>query len=159
MNEIPFRTNRDRNNEASSFLEYRALVLIGIVGNSFDSSLAPAFADPLLCPLSIFKSLVAPIHLILTVKSIDKSPLSARLFEADRMGSREDNESRTGKKSGKEAVKVKYISDPVTVNAKDASEFRAIVQELTGKTHHGRHGNAKLPAGAISGGSSRAKTS
>nr|GMC59028.1 hypothetical protein A4A49_55437 [Ipomoea batatas]GMC61627.1 hypothetical protein A4A49_55437 [Ipomoea batatas] len=77
------------------------------------------------------------------------------------MGSREDNnnESRTGKKSGKEAVKVKYISDPVTVNAKDASEFRAIVQELTGKTNHARHGNAKLPAGAVSGGSSRAKTS
>nr|GMD58991.1 sigma factor binding protein 1, chloroplastic [Ipomoea batatas] len=38
------------------------------------------------------------------------------------------------KKVGKEPIiKVKYISSPVMVNARSASEFRAIVQQLTGK--------------------------
>nr|GME15275.1 sigma factor binding protein 1, chloroplastic [Ipomoea batatas]GME20571.1 sigma factor binding protein 1, chloroplastic [Ipomoea batatas] len=38
------------------------------------------------------------------------------------------------KKVGKEPIiKVKYISSPVIVNARSASEFRAIVQQLTGK--------------------------
>ncbi|KAL3520938.1 hypothetical protein ACH5RR_019087 [Cinchona calisaya] len=37
------------------------------------------------------------------------------------------------KKPSKEPLKVKYISSPVMVNAKSAAEFKAIVQELTGK--------------------------
>nr|GLL27869.1 hypothetical protein BC332_12740 [Ipomoea trifida] len=43
-----------------------------------------------------------------------------------------NKQNPTGK-SGKEPIKVKYISSPVLVNAKNASEFRSIVQELTGK--------------------------
>ncbi|KAG5607771.1 hypothetical protein H5410_029263 [Solanum commersonii] len=31
-------------------------------------------------------------------------------------------------------MKVKYISSPIMVNAKNADEFRSIVQELTGKS-------------------------
>ncbi|KAM3200778.1 hypothetical protein T459_29812 [Capsicum annuum] len=34
----------------------------------------------------------------------------------------------------KEPMKVKYISSPVLVNVKNPSEFRAIVQQLTGKS-------------------------
>ncbi|KAM3235020.1 hypothetical protein BC332_12739 [Capsicum chinense] len=34
----------------------------------------------------------------------------------------------------KEAIKVKYIDSPLLVNAKNATEFRTIVQQLTGKT-------------------------
>lgn len=45
--------------------------------------------------------------------------------------------------ASKEPLKVKYISSPVMVNAKSAAEFKAIVQELTGKdsnddSHHHR---------------------
>ncbi|KAM7526731.1 hypothetical protein LguiA_016633 [Lonicera macranthoides] len=36
------------------------------------------------------------------------------------------------KGSDQKAIKVKYISSPVTVRARDASEFRSIVQQLTG---------------------------
>ncbi|OIS97982.1 hypothetical protein A4A49_51721 [Nicotiana attenuata] len=35
---------------------------------------------------------------------------------------------------GREPIKVKYIDSPVMVNAKNATEFRTIVQQLTGKT-------------------------
>ncbi|KAI5659976.1 hypothetical protein M9H77_28769 [Catharanthus roseus] len=35
--------------------------------------------------------------------------------------------------TSKEPMKVKYISSPVMVNAKDAREFKSIVQQLTGK--------------------------
>lgn len=34
----------------------------------------------------------------------------------------------------REPIKVKYIDSPVMVNAKNATEFRNIVQQLTGKT-------------------------
>jgi hypothetical protein len=55
----------------------------------------------------------------------------------------------------KEPVKIKYISSPVFVKASNASEFRAIVQELTGKnakdrsfcessnSMHTNHGNPR----------------
>lgn len=36
-------------------------------------------------------------------------------------------------------MKVKYISSPVMVNAKNATEFKAIVQELTGKDSGDEH--------------------
>ncbi|CAI9091438.1 OLC1v1026473C1 [Oldenlandia corymbosa var. corymbosa] len=57
-----------------------------------------------------------------------------------------ENQQIQGKKApkqSKEPLKVKYISSPVMVNAKNASEFKAIVQELTGKDpiddhHHQR---------------------
>ena len=35
--------------------------------------------------------------------------------------------------ANKKAIKIKYNSSPVTVIARDASEFRAMVQNLTGK--------------------------
>nr|XP_009771936.1 PREDICTED: uncharacterized protein LOC104222399 [Nicotiana sylvestris]XP_016441908.1 PREDICTED: uncharacterized protein LOC107767412 [Nicotiana tabacum] len=35
---------------------------------------------------------------------------------------------------GREPIKVKYIDSPVMVNAKNATEFRTIVQQLTGKS-------------------------
>lgn len=47
-------------------------------------------------------------------------------------GINSNKQNPTGK-SSKEPIKVKYISSPVLVNAKNASEFRSIVQELTGK--------------------------
>lgn len=34
----------------------------------------------------------------------------------------------------REPIKVKYIDSPLMVNAKNATEFRTIVQKLTGKT-------------------------
>ncbi|KAL3323900.1 hypothetical protein AABB24_038197, partial [Solanum stoloniferum] len=34
----------------------------------------------------------------------------------------------------KEPMKVKYISSPVLVNVKNPTEFRAVVQQLTGKS-------------------------
>ncbi|OIS97983.1 hypothetical protein A4A49_51720 [Nicotiana attenuata] len=37
-------------------------------------------------------------------------------------------------KGRSEPIKVKYIDSPVMVNAKNATEFRTIVQQLTGKT-------------------------
>jgi hypothetical protein len=37
----------------------------------------------------------------------------------------------------KEPVKIKYISSPMFVKASNASEFQAIVQELTGKKRQG----------------------
>lgn len=48
-------------------------------------------------------------------------------------GGGNSKQSSPSRKSSKEPIKVKYISSPVLVNAKNASEFRAIVQELTGK--------------------------
>ena len=36
-------------------------------------------------------------------------------------------------KAKKKPIKIKYISSPMMVHAKNASEFRAIVQQLTGK--------------------------
>ncbi|PON46081.1 VQ motif containing protein [Parasponia andersonii] len=36
-------------------------------------------------------------------------------------------------KAKKKPIKIKYISSPMMVQAKNASEFRAIVQQLTGK--------------------------
>ncbi|KAK4373527.1 hypothetical protein RND71_008911 [Anisodus tanguticus] len=39
-----------------------------------------------------------------------------------------------GQKQRREAIKVKYIDSPVLVNAKNATEFRNIVQQLTGKS-------------------------
>ncbi|KAK4717250.1 hypothetical protein R3W88_015588 [Solanum pinnatisectum] len=47
-------------------------------------------------------------------------------------GKKGQNSSRKNYKE-KEPMKVKYISSPVLVNAKNADEFRSIVQELTGK--------------------------
>jgi len=38
------------------------------------------------------------------------------------------------KRKGKEPIKVKYISNPIMVKASNETEFRAVVQELTGKT-------------------------
>ncbi|CAN4106914.1 unnamed protein product [Withania somnifera] len=38
-----------------------------------------------------------------------------------------------GPKERREGIKVKYIDSPVMVNAKNATEFRTIVQQLTGK--------------------------
>ncbi|KAK4373526.1 hypothetical protein RND71_008910 [Anisodus tanguticus] len=38
------------------------------------------------------------------------------------------------KQKRREAIKVKYIDSPVMVNAKNATEFRTIVQQLTGKS-------------------------
>ncbi|CAK9187642.1 unnamed protein product [Ilex paraguariensis] len=46
-------------------------------------------------------------------------------------------------RGSEEGIKVKYISSPVMVKANNASEFRAIVQELTGQNSHIRSpGNA-----------------
>lgn len=59
-----------------------------------------------------------------------------------------------GKKTSresKEPMKVKYISSPVLVNAKNAAEFKAIVQELTGKDssdEHHHHGSSPAAAGS-----------
>lgn len=47
-------------------------------------------------------------------------------------GKKGKNSSRRNYKE-KEPMKVKYISSPIMVNAKNADEFRSIVQELTGK--------------------------
>ena len=46
------------------------------------------------------------------------------------MGNARDQKPDKGKKKG--GVKIKYISSPMKVKASSASEFRAIVQELTG---------------------------
>lgn len=48
-------------------------------------------------------------------------------------GKKEQNSSRKNYKE-KEPMKVKYISSPIMVNAKNADEFRLVVQELTGKS-------------------------
>ncbi|KAJ6422793.1 hypothetical protein OIU84_027712 [Salix udensis] len=48
----------------------------------------------------------------------------------------QQEQPKKGKKSSKnkrEPVKIKYISSPTMVKATSATEFRAIVQELTGK--------------------------
>ncbi|KAL8166656.1 hypothetical protein V2J09_008155 [Rumex salicifolius] len=39
----------------------------------------------------------------------------------------------------REPMKVKYISSPIMVQASNESEFRAVVQELTGKNSPGTH--------------------
>ncbi|KAK4353658.1 hypothetical protein RND71_025852 [Anisodus tanguticus] len=49
-------------------------------------------------------------------------------------GKKGKNSSRRNNYKKKEPMKVKYISSPVMVNAKNAAEFRSIVQELTGKS-------------------------
>ncbi|CAK9170916.1 unnamed protein product [Ilex paraguariensis] len=41
-------------------------------------------------------------------------------------------------KGSEEGIKVKYISSPVMVKANNPSEFRAIVQELTGQNSDNR---------------------
>ena len=46
------------------------------------------------------------------------------------MGNARNQKPDKGKKKG--GVKIKYISSPMKVKASSASEFRAIVQELTG---------------------------
>ncbi|KAG6737350.1 hypothetical protein POTOM_058866 [Populus tomentosa] len=48
----------------------------------------------------------------------------------------QQEQPKRGKKSTKnkrEPIKIKYISSPTMVKATDATEFRAIVQQLTGK--------------------------
>ncbi|KAK7337928.1 hypothetical protein VNO77_18520 [Canavalia gladiata] len=42
-------------------------------------------------------------------------------------------------RANKKVIKIKYISNPVTIQVQDASEFRAVVQNLTGK-HSGANG-------------------
>ena len=42
-------------------------------------------------------------------------------------------------KAQKKPIKIKYISSPMMVQAKNASEFRAIVQQLTGKNSNLDH--------------------
>lgn len=46
----------------------------------------------------------------------------------------------------KEPMKVKYISNPIMVQANNESEFRAVVQELTGKNSPGTHPGPTAPA-------------
>ncbi|PHT48844.1 hypothetical protein CQW23_13052 [Capsicum baccatum] len=48
-------------------------------------------------------------------------------------------------------MKVKYISSPIMVNAKNADEFRSIVQELTGKSPE-RGGDGGSSGGGGGGG-------
>ncbi|GMH13210.1 hypothetical protein Nepgr_015051 [Nepenthes gracilis] len=43
-----------------------------------------------------------------------------------------------GRRAKKEPLRVRYISSPILVNARSESEFRAVVQELTGKNSDGR---------------------
>ncbi|KAL5156125.1 hypothetical protein HKD37_19G055046 [Glycine soja] len=45
---------------------------------------------------------------------------------------KESNTLRTVQKTPKKTVKITYISSPVLVRAYDASEFRSVVQQLTG---------------------------
>ncbi|KAH1259465.1 hypothetical protein AAZX31_03G228300 [Glycine max] len=46
---------------------------------------------------------------------------------------KEANTLKTMQKNPKKTVKITYISNPVLVRACDASEFRSVVQQLTGK--------------------------
>ncbi|OIT32384.1 hypothetical protein A4A49_55437 [Nicotiana attenuata] len=50
------------------------------------------------------------------------------------MGKGNNAEEKQSSSKKKEAMKVKYISSPIMVNVKNPSEFRAIVQQLTGKS-------------------------
>lgn len=53
-----------------------------------------------------------------------------------RCNGKEELENSKIRGSDQKAIKVKYISSPVTVRARDASEFRSIVQQLTGHNSH-----------------------
>ncbi|GAB2277610.1 hypothetical protein Dimus_012318 [Dionaea muscipula] len=79
--------------------------------------------------------------LILILSHISPEPNRARGRETSM--ERHRNRSDQGKKimskesttvrSKNEPLRVKYISSPIFVNARSESEFRALVQELTGK--------------------------
>ncbi|KAI3721698.1 hypothetical protein L2E82_32716 [Cichorium intybus] len=49
-------------------------------------------------------------------------------------GGRPAGKSPTTPESDTKGIKVKYISSPVMVEAKDASQFKEIVQHFTGRT-------------------------
>lgn len=69
-------------------------------------------------------------------------------FQEMETGNKHQDQQNQGKKPSKEPLKVKYISSPVLVNAKNPTEFKAIVQELTGKdSSEGHHQRSPGDAG------------
>ncbi|GAB4855375.1 hypothetical protein Ancab_023998 [Ancistrocladus abbreviatus] len=79
------------------------------------------------------------IHFISAAPSKTHSSFSHSTVEPKTMDEQPSNRidqkkrSKEASKTKKEPPKVKYISSPIMVNARSETEFRAVVQELTGK--------------------------
>ncbi|GAB4836036.1 hypothetical protein Ancab_000953 [Ancistrocladus abbreviatus] len=59
------------------------------------------------------------------------SPVQMNEQPSNRVAQQE--KSKEASRNNKEPLRVKYISSPIMVSARSESEFRAVVQELTGK--------------------------